>query len=675
LSISKRRRIKATGILLVASFISAHFCFWLLPRVFEPWNAQVIDQLFLIRSSIPYFLPPYDDTVVHVDLNNTTIQKLNNFYLNRSDYAQVIRNLSQMRTATQIYDVIFAARTNEKDDQSLIDATTEAANVYFGMAFMLAEGEYVNGESPPDEETAAYLEGTKWKVEVEGDASSLYKGVRPLLTFPSLASSAKGSGFLSIKADSDGVFRRVPLLVRYEDAFYPSIPFRAACDYLGVPPEKILVKPGSAIILKDVGKPSEAPRDISIPVDSHGNMRINFIGTWGSMKHYSFVDIYRASEDMEELELWEDELRGKIVVVSDVSTGSTDIGPVPTDSGFPLSGLHANVLHTILTERFLRELSTREMLLIEFLLLVVIFSLSLRSSALIFSISTAAVGIAYFVVAAFFFLHFHIIFHIMRPLFAVGFAMGFVSAFLYLKEEREREALRRIFEAYFSPAVARKLVLNPELVASSGQRKELTILFSDIKNFTHYSASLPPDQIRRILNEYFDAMVEVVFKYEGTVDKYIGDGLMVFFGDPEPQQDHALRCVRAAVEMQRKARELDRRWGRGGGIPIQIRIGINTGEVVVGNMGSGRRLSYTVLGSAVNLAQRLEVNAPVGGIMISERTHALVKDHVPTRSLGSIQVKGLTGSIPAYEVVLDVEGKEESQTDKPPIFSQKSTTG
>ena len=126
-----------------------------------------------------------------------------------------------------------------------------------------------------------------------------------------------------------------------------------------------------------------------------------------------------------------------------------------------------------------------------------------------------------------------------------------------------------------------------------------------VKSFTAYSANMAPDQIRRYLNEYFEAMVEIVFAYEGTVDKYIGDGLMVFFGDPEMQPDHAVRCVGAALAMQRKARELRRQWEQEGGLPLQIRIGINTGEVVVGNMGSRRRLSYTVLGSAVTLAVSL----------------------------------------------------------------------
>jgi adenylate cyclase len=175
-------------------------------------------------------------------------------------------------------------------------------------------------------------------------------------------------------------------------------------------------------------------------------------------------------------------------------------------------------------------------------------------------------------------------------------------------------------------------------------------LFSDIKSFTSYSSTMPPDAIQQMLNEYFEAMVEIVFEYQGTVDKFIGDGLMVFFGDPEQQEDHALRCVRAAIAMQKKTRALRARWEREGRMPIEIRIGINTGVVVVGNMGSSRRLSYTVLGSEVNMAQRLESSAPVGGILISRRTYECIQDRIATLAREPILVKGIDTPVQVYEV-------------------------
>ncbi len=192
---------------------------------------------------------------------------------------------------------------------------------------------------------------------------------------------------------------------------------------------------------------------------------------------------------------------------------------------------------------------------------------------------------------------------------------------------------------------------------NSGQRKELTILFSDIKDFTTYSSVLSPDRIRAFLNEYFESMVDVVFTHHGTVDKYIGDGLMVFFGDPEPLPDHALRAVQAAIAMQEKTHLLREKWVAEGGFPVQIRVGISTGEVVVGNMGSSRRLSYTVLGSTVNLAKRLESSAPVDGILMSERTYELIRPFDGAHSFGEIRVKGFKDPVRTYAIIPGEEEK------------------
>ncbi len=651
----KKRNLQVTIFLVLGSFVAAHLCFWLLPNVFETWNAQVIDQLFIIRSNSDSIRPHYDDTVVHVDLSDTSIQELDNFYLNRSHHARVIQNLAAMNVSAQLYDFIFAARSNERDDIALIDAVGKAANVYFGMAFELLKDNSQAGKHK-DTKQRRYLERTKWKVIVKGDPVSFYTAANPLITFTDLAAVSNGLGHLNLKFDRDGVFRRVPLLVRYEGAFYPSFAFRAVCDYLGVPPERIILRPGKSVTLKDARRTGEASgHNIVIPIDKYGNMVVNFIGPWERMKHYNFADVLRASDDRDELDMWREEMSGKIVIVSEVSTGSSDIGPVPTDTHFPLSGLHANVIHTILTESFLREFSGSEMLFIEILILLSILAISLRFSSLTISLSTLAVAAGYIGIASFLFYYVNLIIHIIRPLFMTVVAMISILSYRYINEEKQKEVLRSTLEAYFSPPVVKKIVANPEMIASGGQKKELTVLFSDIKSFTRYSSKMTPDHVQRLLNEYFDAMTEIVFKYQGTVDKFMGDGMMVFFGDPETQPDHALLCVRAAIDMQRKVREIKAKWEKQGDMPIKIRIGINTDTVVVGNMGSARRLSYTVLGSGVNLAQRLESNAPVGGIMISERTNDLVKDDIPTHALGKIKVKGFDEAVSVYEVLVELD--------------------
>lgn len=645
---SRRRKAGALIIPAAAAFGIAQLLFWLSPGLFETWNSQVLDRFFLIRSSVSAFNPPYDRTVVHVDLNNSAIRQLGTFYLTRSHYARVIQNLAAMQTSAQAYDLIFAAETNPADDEAIIEAARAARNVYFGMALALgSEGD--PKEARVSGEVNEYLGRTLWSVCVEGKGEDLYRGSKPLITFPGLAAASRGLGFLTLQADRDGVLRRVPLLVRYEDGYYPSLPFRVACDFLGVPPEKITITPGSHIRLEGARRPGGTPRDILIPIDRHANLIVNFTGPWGSMKHYNFAQIYSASDDREEMELWIEELSGKVAVISDISTGASDIGPVPVDVNFPLSGLHANVVHTIISESFLSEWP-RVSPAVEAAMVLVLLLMSTRLSparffagAALFMAVCAAGALALFLTGG-------VMLPVVRPAFASGTAAAFILAWRYFQDEKEKEVLRRSFESYFPPTVVKRILANPALI-ERGQRKELTVLFSDIKDFTFHSSAYSPSQIRAFLNEYFETMVEVVFTYEGTVDKYIGDGLMVFFGDPEPLPDHAVRAVKAAMAMQAKARELSEKWKEKGGFPVRIRIGISTGEVVVGNMGSSRRLSYTVLGSAVNLAKRLESNAPVNGILVSRRTFELIDGIVPARSFGKTKVKGFEEPVSTYEVI------------------------
>ncbi|MEX2116672.1 MAG: adenylate/guanylate cyclase domain-containing protein [Bacteroidota bacterium] len=643
--------LRATGILAVATFFFVHFLFWAFPAMFVSWNSQIIDRMFVLRTSLPSFAPRYDSSVVHVDLSDRTIAGLQNFYLTRAHYAQVISNLGVMGTSGQVWDYIFPGHTIPEEDRKFVEATSLAGNVTFGMKFSLFE-------SPPEHRDDAnigqvrYLDSTAWEIRLEGDPGDLLHAGSPITTLVEVARASRGLGYLSLKFDADGVFRRAPLLVRYHDKFYPSLAFRVACDYLGVTPDRITLVPGDYILLKEARRPGHEPKNIHIPVDRQANILINWIGPWGTMLHYDFGDILRASDDRDELELFTEELNGKIAVVSEVATGSADVGPVPTDNNFPLSGLHANVIYSIISDQFMREIGSVWMVVIEVGILLILVILALRFSSVWLSLSMVGVLVLYLAVSCILVLG-GIVVNPLHPTLMILLGMVSIVGYRFFNEEKNKEALRRSFEAYFPPTVVKKIMANPELITAGGQKKELTILFSDIKSFTTYSSTMRPDEIQKLLNEYFGAMVDIVFKHEGTVDKFIGDGLMVFFGDPEPQEDHALRGVLAAIEMQKKTRELKKRWEGEGKFPIRIRVGINTGPVVVGNMGSARRLSYTVLGAEVNLAQRLEANAPVEGIMISKRTYEFVKDHVKTRPLESVTVKGLDEPIEVWEVVVE----------------------
>ncbi len=656
---TSKKKIQILLLLILGSLLTAYFCFLFIPNVFKIWNAQAVDQLFLLRSSSKEFQPFYDNTVVHVDLNNSSIQQLDKLYLNRSHYAQVIRNLASMRVSAQVFDFIFASRKSEENDNVFISATQAAGNVYFGLAFELWQKGMPQHKRPQNLLGNVYLDQTKWNVLVEGDPGSLYAGENPFVTYPDLAFSSRGLGSISVQYDPDGALRRVPLLMRYKESFYPLLPFRVVCDYLDVPPEKILLNPGKYIILRDAKQPgAETAHDIVIPIDKKGNMIINYVGPWGRMDHYNFADVYLASDDRDELEMWAEELKGKIVVVSDVSTGSTDVGPVPTDANYPMSGAHANIIHNILTESFLRELSGREMLVVEVLVMAALLVLSLRFSSLYFSLGTVLVTAAFLGAVAVGFFYYNVIFHVGRPLLMIVFALISINVYRYINEEKEkmeslrqRDFIRDTFGRYMSGEVVEELLDSPQGLKMSGEIREVTFLVSDLRGFTALTSRLSPHKIIEVINRFFEHMIEVISKYRGVVNEFLGDGILVFFGAPLQAEDDAERAVACAIEMQAAMEKVNQEQRRLNLPELAMGIGINTGEVVVGNIGSERRAAYGAVGSPINIAYRIESHTVGGQILISPSTYEKVQSILKVTSTRQVQFKGIEHPVSLYDVV------------------------
>jgi len=652
LTIDPENRPLVTGALLAAVAILGFAALRSFPALFEPLSFQTTDRLFELRSRFPSLRPKLDETLVLIDVDDPSLKRIGTFYLGREEEARLVRNLGGARVAAQAHDVIYAAPL--PGDEALLGATTGAGNVYFGMALGLS----VRSEAP--EAAVSILDRDRWRPRVHGDPSSLYTSARPFVTFPALARAARGLGFLDIRVERDGVYRFAPLLGRVGDTLVPSMPLRVVCDYLGVTADHIDVEPGRRVTLHGARRPGEAaPRDIAIPIDERGRMVVNFAGTWESLKHYPASSIWEASDDRFAMMDLAEELQGKIAFLTWISSGSGDVGPVPGDPQCPLGGIHVNAMNTILTGNFMHRLSPMETFAAVTLpLLLLLYLASLRLRTLPFLAAAFGCIVVYAAGGAAAFLWGSLIVDIPGPILVLIGGTSVVAAYHYHLESKAKAVLRTTFDAYFPPRVVDRILHSSQGLMWGAHKREISILFSDIKEFTPLTAEMDAVHVRTLLNEYFGRMIEIVFQHEGTLDKFLGDGLMVFFGDPEPQSDHAARAVRAAVEMQQAARQIDRQWRARGDMPLRIRIGINTGEAIVGNMGSARRLSYTALGSSVNLAQRLEANAPVGGILIAERTHEQLGGALPTQRRGPIQVKGIDEPQVVYEVIVYPERNE-----------------
>lgn len=641
-----RRDSYSIFLLIIGSFVAAWLLFSLSPGIFKTWELQTNDQLFKLRYRIlgKKEISPY---VVHADLDDPSLRELGLSIDNRNIYGRIINLLSKAGAETIALDMVFPRCDRPDDCKSLVDITSASGRVYYPVILRPL------ADQTPAQADIMLPPSAIWHPKIKNPGKTL-KTKLAIANFPTLNRAAKGIGHITCYPDRDGVFRRFPLLVGYEDGYIPSISFRVVCDYLNVPPDRIEVSMGRQIVLRNARFPDGRKKDIVIPVDEQGRMIINFAGPWhDSFSHYSVAGLLKTENDEELFEMLLDDIEGNLVIVADVSTASRDIGPVPLENFYPLPGIHANIISSILKEDFLREASPSWEITVNMLLAAFFILAALRFRSVGFTLSAGGISLLFITASGWLFFYNNLLLNTVRSSIGILLTLSSVNIYKYLLVEREKALVRARFADYFSPDLLEKIIRSPERLAAC-EKKNLTILFSDIVGFTSWSATRKVEEIQQTLNEYFHEMAQIVFKYDGTIDKYMGDGLLVFFGDPIEHEDHALRAVKTAIEMQKKCRELHKKWEKEGGMLLRIRIGINTGEVVVGNMGSDKRLEYTVIGANVNLAQRLESNAPHGGILISAAVHQEVHNAVKSISGGRINLKGYEEKFEVFEV--EIEG-------------------
>ncbi|MBI4090774.1 MAG: adenylate/guanylate cyclase domain-containing protein [Candidatus Komeilibacteria bacterium] len=372
---------------------------------------------------------------------------------------------------------------------------------------------------------------------------------------------------------------------------------------------------------------------------------INFAGPAGSFPTYSISDVLAGKVSASAFD-------DKILLIGATASDLHDVVQVPPQ-GTALAGIewHANVLDNLLLGRSVTPVPRVSIffgsIILGVLLLVLFQFVSQRMMLLASGISIIALP-----VASFFSWRSGIGWSYVVPEIFVAGIFFFESLSRWLYAEAERRKLRRTIQNYFSPQVVQTILNDPVSLKLGGQRREVTIFFSDIRSFTTITESADPAVLSRLLHEYFTEMTEEIFATDGVVDKFIGDSIMAFWGAPLAQQDHADRAVETAVAMMKRLKTLQEKWKHEGLPVMDIGIGINTGMATVGNMGSEKRFDYTVIGDSVNAAARLEgLNKEYKThIIISETTKNALTRNFAVEELGDVLVKGKTQSIKIFEV-------------------------
>ena len=568
---------------------------------------------------------------------------------------------------TYVFDDPNDKWSGRQSDNALAEWTRES-----GRVVMLADAVYegIAGEAKKDASASTWT-GSRFH------AGRLAEP-RPLVLTPyqELTNAAAALGHNFLTRDDDGPARRMPPFIVSDGKELPSLGVAAALLAGGFRPEDVATE-GNVLRIADRRIPLVRR---SIDGRDQWSMLINYRApalvrnSTGELERpyasYEFRQLFAAEQEIltgKKPRLDPGVFKDKIVFIGLTASGLLDVfgTPVSTaDSGsMPGIQLHANMTDSILANRFIRPATARSRtgtILIAALAIGMLAAFLPFTTAAIASLAILA-GWTWFTVGAF---KNGLWLNLVQPLAVGGLALFFGTAYQYFVEGKEKRKVAKLFGRYVSRDVYSQLMANPDQAELGGKRREMTVLFSDIRGFTSVTERGDPEELVSQLNEYFTRMVEIVFRHKGTVDKFVGDMVMALFSAPLDDGDHANHAVQAAVDMVRELGELNRAWAARGMTQLDIGIGVNSGDMIAGNIGSSSIMSYTVIGDNVNLGARLEsLNKDYKTrIIISEATRARLTGDFSTRPLGDVVVKGKSKAVQIFEVLVPAPLVEEVKT-------------
>ncbi len=624
---------------------------------------------------------PHTDQVVIATIDTKSVDRYGRWPWPRSRMAELVETLNDYYNVSTIgFDIVFS----EPEQGAGIAITERYANLFAKLGF------------PPGSRTKRYLAFlNRSKSELDGDArfgralaakptsilgyfffarnqvahatneelaasarriagseisllkGAFDKGLIPVGYVPesNIDKIFKGgvlSGFFDVNPDpEDGTVRRIHLLMQHGENIYPALVLQVLRHYYGA--KNIIVETDENGLIRaiEVGKNY-------IETNSDSSILLNYKGPQATFPHYSIYDIIEKQIPKEALE-------DKIVLVGATEKGIYDLRTTPVGVDFPGVEIHANLLDNLLTNSYFKlDLFNDVYTFFVLLGLGLLLGIALPNLKNIYgTVLVVALLLGYAVAHRWMVTELLTWTSFIYPALAIILIWGAVTLYRFLVTDKDKRFIKGAFQQYLSPEVITQLMDNPQMLQLGGERRVMTAFFSDVQGFSTISEQLDPTELVHLLNVYLTAMTNLVTEVDGTIDKYEGDAIIAFFGAPMPHEDHATRACMVSLAMQKRLAEMREQWEQEGSPPLYMRIGLNTGAMVVGNMGSEKRFDYTMMGNAVNLAARLEgANKNYATYScISEMTYEAAKDAIEVRELDLIRVMGITTAVRIYELV------------------------
>ncbi|SDU36653.1 CHASE2 domain-containing protein [Desulfobacula phenolica] len=471
---------------------------------------------------------------------------------------------------------------------------------------------------------------------------SFLKAFAPHANIRQISLSSPYSGFFNIVPDPDGVIRTLPTLVKFRDDMYAPLSIKILSAYLEEEPQGIISDYG--ITSFSIGQ------QIDFPTDEKGMLYINYRGGEKTFPHLSVTDILNNKIDKYAV-------KDKIIIIGATAAGIFDEVSTPFDAVYPGPEIHANIIDMLLNQDYLYKPEWLDILTI---FTMIVFGLGIgillpKLGVLAGACSAVGIFAGYILFCQYLFTSHGWILNTVYPLAVILIIYSVMTAHTVFIESGQKRFIKNAFSTYLAPAVVKQLMDNPDTLVLGGEKRKITAFFSDIQSFTRISESLQPDEIVALLNEFLTQMTDIILKHNGTVDKFEGDAIIAFFGAPgEVINQEETACI-VCLKMQQRLSELRNKWREQGKPELHMRIGMDTGTAVVGNMGSQNRMDYTMMGDTVNIAARLEgVNKVYGCYtLVSENTYipAAANNAVFGREIDSVLLMGKEKPIVMYELI------------------------
>lgn len=632
---------KGNWILVFCMVSSAVFLALLIYRpvsVEERVEVLTLDYRFHLRNLILKPAQPQDTLIVAID--EKSLREFGRWPWSRELMAELVTGIIAMEPKVFAVDIFFAEPESAKSDMALGEAFSRAGEkVVLAMTF----DELVDASDESPEVPDQIIDSAFLKIE---NTTRMHPVIAEK-ALPAIQEIAQGRvfGHVNSHPDLDGKLRWEILYLAYGDEIFPSLALQAARMYLEVTQDEMVIAGDRGIRLG---------QEYFIPADRRGRLLINYYGKEGTFRFISAADILRKK-------IRPEEVNGRIVLLGTSAIATYDMKNTPFSANMPGVEKNATVIENILHHSLLRKsIGYVEIAVILLTGFMTGFFLP-RLNALKGALLSFALFSGYVLAVQFLFTFMNLWVNFIYPAANIIMIAVAVTVAKYFFEERKSREIRAMFSSYVSPKIVETLISNPEKAKLGGERKMVTVLFSDIKRFTSLSEKRPPEEVVEILNEYFKEMADIIFRWDGTLDKFVGDEIMAFWGAPADQPNHAELAVRCALHMEDSLARMQEKWRREGKEMLDCGIGINTGEVIIGNIGAvGKKMDYTVIGDHVNLAARVEklTRDYQAKILITEFTMEHIRKSAGTTMLGhytlnerdTVKVKGRQREIKIFEL-------------------------